>query len=434
MSFSGKVMFISVHGDPLARLGGLQSGGQNVYVRELARALDQMGIQVDIFTHWSDPELAQIEYLGKKSRVIRLSGGFKGFHSKRTMFNILPGFLQELSSFIGRKHYYSIIHSNYWLSGWVGLKLQNDLGIPRVHTSHSLGIVRQGALAIKAEENLALRLDTEKKLLTKANRVIATTPYEERVLLRHYQVPANKISIIPCGVNTSLFKPQKLSGSEKEAHPNNNQGIKTILFVGRFEENKGLGTLLKSLAILKEKYPLTAKISRLVVVGGDELGLPQGEISSEKREYMRFIAENGISELVKFAGPVDHKNLPAFYQKAYVTVIPSYYESFGLVSLEAMACGCPVVASCTGGLKYNIIHGRTGLLVEPRNPEELASAINFLLVNDKIRMQMSKEAENYGKQLSWHKVAAKIVNLYLEVIEWQKKLATKNQSLYWLQI
>jgi len=137
---------------------------------------------------------------------------------------------------------------------------------------------------------------------------------------------------------------------------------------------------------------------------------------------------------VKFAGPVDHKYLPAFYQKAYVTVIPSYYESFGLVSLEAMACGCPVVASCTGGLKYNIIHGRTGLLVEPRNPEELASAINFLLVNDKIRMQMSKEAENYGKQLSWHKVAAKIVNLYLEVIEWQKKLATKNQSLYWLQI
>ncbi|NPV73956.1 MAG: glycosyltransferase [Pelotomaculum sp.] len=431
MVFPGKVMLISVHGDPLARLGGIQSGGQNVYVREMARALDSMGIQVDVFTHWSDPGLPRSEPLGRKSRVIRLTGGSKGFHSKHQMFGMLPMLVKELIQHVGNPCHYAVIHSNYWLSGWVGLQLQKILRIPRIHTSHSLGTVRKDAISTKGNEPLAVRLRVEREVLKKADRVIATTPFEEKILKKHYFVPNDNISVVPCGVNTELFRPLKNSKLDRRF---SDQERKTVLFVGRFEENKGLGVLLKSFKILKEKYPLTAARTRLVIAGGDCLELPLNALSAEKKQYLKFIGENRISELVEFAGPLKHEDLLAYYNDASITVVPSYYESFGLVAVEAMACGCPVIASRTGGLRHNVLHGKTGLLVEPKSPEELASAINFLLTDEKARKQMSGEAAIHGKRFSWLKVASQISGIYREVTGWKEKYDPKSQEISWLQI
>lgn len=207
MVLPGKIIFISVHGDPLTKLGGIQSGGQNVYVRELVRALDSMGMRVDVFSHWSDAELPRTEPLGRNSRVIRLAAGCKGFRSKHQMFGMLPMFIRELKQHVGNPCRYTVIHSNYWLSGWVGLQLQKSLGIPRVHTSHSLGAVRKDALATDGKEPLAVRLRVESELLQGANRVIATTPVESNVLTSFYSVPPENISKVPCGVNISLFHP-----------------------------------------------------------------------------------------------------------------------------------------------------------------------------------------------------------------------------------
>ncbi|MFZ5632662.1 MAG: glycosyltransferase [Bacillota bacterium] len=423
--YPDKVMFISDHGDPLAELGGIQSGGQNVYVRELVRALDFMGIEADVFTHWSDPGRPQIEPLGRKSRVIRLAAGRKGFCSKHKMFSMLPRFIKELKQFSGKNlRQYAIIHSNYWLSGCVGLQMQNSLHIPRVHTSHSLGIVRKNALNSGISEPLTLRLRVERELLQRANRVIATTPLEKDVLAGFYSVLPENVSVVPCGVNTGFFRP--LNSKPGPGQPAARK--KTVLFVGRFEKNKGIEILLKSFAILKDKHPATALCSRLLIAGGDPLDVSPEALSYEKKKYLEFIRENGISDLVAFAGPLKQEVLPAYYSNACVTVIPSHYESFGLVAVEAMACGCPVIASRTGGLQHNVLHGKTGLLVSPQNPDELASAINHLLTNERARKKMSTEAALHGKQFSWQKIAFNMVNVYKEVIRWQKAYQPKSQN------
>lgn len=422
MVLPGKIMFISDHGDPLAKLGGIQSGGQNVYVREMVRALDSLGLRADVFTHWSDPRLPQVEPIGRNSRVVRLAAGSKGFHSKHKMFDMLPLFMRDIKDFAGNLYRYTIIHTNYWLSGWVGLQLQRALGIPRVHTSHSLGSVRKGAMAAQSSESFSLRLRVEKELLQGADRVIATTPIERKVLMEAYSVSPGKIKVVPCGVDTSRFRPP---GSNITPYSCLGGQKKIVLFVGRFEENKGLKVLLRSMSILKKEYPLTAGMTRLVIAGGDSLERSPEKMSAEKRGFLEYIRENGISDLVTFTGPLSHEVLPAYLAGASVTVVPSYYESFGLVAVEAMACGCPVIASRTGGLQHNILHGRTGLLVEPKNPEELAKAVNYLLTREEVRKRMSREAALHGKQFSWQRIAASVAELYKEETGWKKITVTE---------
>lgn len=416
MDFHGRVLFISVHGDPLARLGSIQSGGQNVYVRELVQALDSLGIGVDIFTHYSDPKFPKVEPLGENSQVIRLPAGYKGFRSKHQMLQILPRFMSELKQYIGKRNNYTLIHSNYWLSGWVGLQLQKICRIPRVHTSHSLGIVKKNALGMDSPL-LSVRLQIEKEVLQKADQVIATTPLEQKILSDYYSVKPQNLSLVPCGVSTNLFHPSE----DNKPHEFLRENKKIILFVGRFEENKGLQVLLKSFDILKKKHPLTAGETLLVIVGGDSLDTPSASLSSEKKKYMKFIREKGLSDQVVFTGPVQHRSLPSWYASAWVTVVPSYYESFGLVALEAMACGCPVIASRTGGLQQNVLHRKTGLLVEPKNPEDLATAINYLLTNEKARKEMARQAALHGKKFCWKKTASNLVAIYKEVADGRRK-------------
>ncbi|MDN5365482.1 MAG: D-inositol-3-phosphate glycosyltransferase [Thermacetogenium sp.] len=261
MGFSGKMLFLSVHGDPLAKLGKIQSGGQNVYVREVVKALDSLGIAVDVFTHHSDPQVPNREPLGKNSQVIRLPAGHKGFIPKSQMLKLLPRFLNELKEHIGTGNNYTLIHSNYWHSGWVGLQLQKSYGIPRVHTSHSLGIVRKKAL--DADNPLfSTRLKIEKEVLQKADKVIATTPLEQKIIANYYSVKPQKISMVPCGVNTKLFRPSENNKAREILQVDK----KIILFVGRFEENKGLPVLLKALDILKKNHPATLAEAMLVIV------------------------------------------------------------------------------------------------------------------------------------------------------------------------
>lgn len=424
--FLGRVMFISVHGDPLVKLGGIQSGGQNVYVRETVQALDTQGVPVDVFTHWSDSESPQIEYIGSRSRVIRLAAGHKGFIPKNKMYDILSNFLEELKIFVNNSCDYSVIHSNYWLSGWVGLQLQKKKNIPRVHTSHSLGLVRKRNMAVEQDESFILRLRTEKEVLVLANRVVATTPEEKDILTRKYTVSPDKINMVPCGVNINLFqKPELFRTKDLKSRSRRN----SILFVGRFEENKGLSVLLKALGVLKTKHSSMTEMPRLVIVGGDSLDISSLDMSPEKKKYIEIIEENGLSQMVEFIGPVDHKELSNYYSEAAITVVPSYYESFGLVAIEAMAGGCPVIASRTGGLQHTIKHGTTGLLVEPKNHQALAEAIDYLLNNENERKKMARNAAHYTKRYSWQGIAGELQNIYREVSLWQKYRITQIRDI-----
>ncbi|ATW25509.1 glycosyltransferase [Candidatus Formimonas warabiya] len=410
--FPGKIMFISVHGSPLAKLGGIQSGGQNVYVRELVKALDQLGVTVDVFTHWTDISQPQITPMGKKSRVIRLAAGSPGFRPKHEMAGNLPKFLKELKQYMTSPYSYTLIHSNYWLSGWVGLNLRRSSRMKLIHTSHSLGAVRKGALIKTPDPSMTNRLNIEKELFQTADRVIATSPSEKAVLSNYYTVPSKKIKVVPCGINAGIFHPD----NQKSKPDHLPLKKRMILFVGRFEENKGLNILLQSLVILQNKFPLTAASTCLTVVGGDELNLLPHQISPEKQRYLDFIKAKGLTDLVKFIGPISHEDLVTYYRNASITIIPSFYESFGLVAVEAMASGCPVIASRTGGLADNVINGKTGFLVKPKDPEELAGAINKLLTDEQLRRHMKKEASIHGRQFSWLDIAWNMLSIYKEVI------------------
>lgn len=440
MLLPGKVMVISMHGDPLDTLGGIQSGGQNVYVRELVKALDSRGVAVDVFSHHANRELPESEMIGARSNVIRLSAGHGGFLPKRQMFSVLPGFIRELVQHMQGGGKYAVIHSNYWLSGWAGLQLQNGLGIPRIHTSHSLGVVRQQAMENDSRESAPLRLAAERCLLQKSDGVIATTPLERDILTDSYAVPPGRISVLPCGVDTEVFHPAPgMPDSEGDG------GKKTILFVGRFEENKGLEVLLNAVALLKSSARPTPGF-RLVIAGGDRLGLPAAALSSEKKRCLQLIRdlglhrgdsdahhhEPGARRLVSFVGPQTHQQLSGLFARAWVTVVPSYYESFGLVALEAMACGCPVIASRTGGLKQIVINGKTGLHAEPKNPRDLARALNFLLADEQLRERMSRQAALHGKQFAWTTIALKTLELYRKVIRCSQTARTNDIS--WRQI
>ncbi len=425
MSLSGRVMFISVHSDPLDTLGGVQSGGQNVYVRELVKAMDANGVAVDVFTHHANRELPESEPIGNHSSVIRLSAGFKGFLPKRQMFSVLPDFTKELVQQMKGMGKYALIHSNYWLSGWTGLQLQKGLAIPRVHTSHSLGTVRQQSLGNSDKELAPFRIAAEQYSLQTSDRVIATTPLEKDILMNSYAVSPNRIRLVPCGVDTEIFHPFVMPNL------NDDGGKKTVLFVGRFEENKGLAVLLRSIAILKELSLPTSGL-RLVIAGGDRVDLPPDAMSSEKMRYLEITRNLGILDLVSFVGPQTHRQLSELFNKAWVTVVPSYYESFCLVALEAMTCGCPVIASKTGGLKHTVIHGKTGLHVEPQNPMDLARVLNFLLANKQLREKMSRQAALHGKQFAWEIIASKTVDIYKDVIRCSRVQNTKNIS--WRQI
>lgn len=418
-----KVMVLSMHGDPLASLGGKQSGGQNVYVREMVRALDFNGVAADVFTHWSDPTLPHTQRLGERSRVIRLAGSKKGFLTKEQLYGGLPMFQADLEEYLGRSGQYSLIHSNYWLSGSVGAKLQEKLEIPLVHTSHSLGVVRSKAVS-NMTHNYRIRIETEKKLLTDSNRIIATTAWEKGILTSSYKVPSSSIAVIPCGINHSVF------GIGSLEHTSKHSDRRKILYVGRFEENKGLAVLLEAFAILVKSDRFSKeKLPRLIIAGGDSLATTDKEMSLEKKNCLKFIEEQRLAPYVSFVGPITHDKLSEYYRSASLTAVPSYYESFGLVAAEAMACGCPVVASRTGGLQSNILDQETGLLVEPRNPEQLADAIYRLLSDETLRLRMSRKAAASSKRFSWQDVASRILEVYREVTQCSS-VTMKTQSMF----
>lgn len=405
-------MLVSVHGDPLAALGGIQSGGQNVYVRELTVALDQLGYGVDVFTHWNDPRAPQAEPLGEQSRVIRLGAGSKCFVPKDKLFHLLPGFLRELRQWKQQHHLaYQLVHSNYWYSGWVGRQLGRLCAIPQVHTSHSLGAVKAMASQETSKPVMVNRLREERRILHRADAVVATSPPEGEVLHRSYGVPREKIRLIPCGVDPSIFRPRDRAGDRARL------GIKeqkVILYVGRLEKTKGPETLLHAFSRITNAAGNGSEME-LWIAGGTPAGA--GVKPGPFEHHLRSLCQDlGINQRVRFLGAIAQQELPVYYSAADVCVIPSFYESFGLVAIEAMACGCPVVASRVGGLSYTVKHGITGLTVEPRDPERLAQGIMQVLGDETFRHTLSENASaRVAEHFTSPQVARQMAELYCEV-------------------
>jgi glycosyltransferase involved in cell wall biosynthesis len=391
---------ISVHGDPTAEIGTEGAGGQNIYVRELGLELAQRGCQVDLFTRREDPHQPDIEELAPGCRTIRLTAGPAEFIPRTDLFFYLPAFVEAWLDFQQRSdRRYTLIHTNYCLSGWVGLQLKFRLGLPQVHTYHSLGAVKY-----RDVENppplASIRHGVEWACLEQSDCVVATSPQEAEDL-RQLVSEQGRIKIIPCGINAGHF------GSVTQEAARQSLGIappsRVVLYVGRFEPRKGIETLVKACAQIPKPF-------QLYLVGGSREG---GSDSQEQQRIRALVKALDLEKVAVFTGRVSQQDLPAYYAAADVCVVPSYYEPFGLVAIEAMAAGTPVIASDVGGLRHTVVHNKTGLLVPACNPNKLAVAIWELLSQASRRQAYGEVGRNWVQsQFSSAAVARKIQALY----------------------
>ncbi|MBI4302397.1 MAG: glycosyltransferase [Chloroflexi bacterium] len=396
-----RIAVVSVHGCPLARLGEKDAGGMNVCIRELGRELGRRDLHVDVFTRWHDPQLAQVEELGPNARVIHLPVGDAN-ESKEQLYPHLPQFLDHLLQFAENHDLsYQLIQSHYWLSGQVASWLRHQWRIPHVAMFHTLGEVKQRARS--GEKEPPIRIETEKRVVASADCIIAATAHEKSQLTRLYEARPQKVAIIPCGVDLNRFRPLNKAEARQKLGLTNS---KILLFVGRIEPFKGLDLLIETMAQIEDKCGL-----HLIIVGGDA---HQDEI-----KRLRLLAQElGVAARVTFGGAVDHEKLPLYYNAADVCMIPSYHESFGMVALEALACGVPVIASRVGGLQDIVRDGETGYLIPWHCPEPFAERLELLIGNDTLRRNFSRAARASVEKFNWPVIADSILKRYSSLIEY----------------
>ena len=392
-----RAAFISFHACPLAAPGQGKSGGMNVYVRELSRAMGESGIPVDIYTREHDPERDKIEWIAPNVRVIHLPGGPHD-SGVSELFVHLPGFLKELESFLEEEAIeYDVVHSHYWLSSWLGQRLAKELSIPHVVTFHTLALIKMQSRAgeMEPEEREAV----EREAMLSADRIIAFSGHERDSMARLYGADPGKVMLAPCGVDLTKFRPMDQKEVRQKLGLN---GEKLLLYVGRVEPLKGLDLLVETAAQMEAEGDGV----RMMVVGGGGPGEPETD------RVRQLAKERQVEGLIDFVGRVNHDELPLYYNAADVCVVPSYYESFGLVALESMACGTPVVATRVGGLPTLVHHGHTGYLKSWRCPEAFANSLEMIISSERLQESLGTAARRRAEKMGWPNVASMISDEY----------------------
>ena len=396
-----QLAMFSIHSSPIGELGTKNTGGMSVYIRELARELGSRGHRVDIYTKLNGSGNDQIIDLYDNVRLIHLRAGNNGHVQKLTLYYYLADFLRALEKFKDQQELrYDLIHSHYWLSGRLGNWVQERWNIPHIVMFHTLGMVKN--IVGLAEQEPDLRLATERKLVQSSQRILAPTPAEKLNLIKFYHAAGEKIGVVPCGVNLDLFQPRDKHAARKMLGLAAN--TPTALYVGRFDPIKGIDRLLKAVAHLRRQQRV-----HLLIVGGD------GPETDEFQSLKNLARELGIEDSVTFVGRVEQKRLPPYYSAADTLVIPSYYESFGLVGLESLACGTPGVSTPVGAMSAILQNGKAGTLVENAEPARLAEGIAAIFARQQAGEFSAEKVRASVCQFGWKNVAADIINEYAAV-------------------
>ena len=404
------IALISEHGDPAAQIGKDAAGGQNVYVRQVGEALAKLGWQVDMFTRKSNPDDATIVEHTPHCRTIRLVAGPETYIPRDRLFEYMPAFVAAFQKFQQQEGVnYPLAHTNYWMSGWVGLELQKHQNIQLLHTYHSLGAIKY--LTVDHIPEIAqTRLAVERQMLEQSHCIVSTSP-QEMDDLRSLVSQRGRIEVVPCGTDIDNFQP--ISKTEARQQLGINSQGKILLYVGRFDPRKGIETLVRAYAQLVERSADPENL-RLLIVGGSD---PQEHDGAERLRIEGIVHSLGIGASIEFVGMVGHDRLPLYYTAADVCVIPSHYEPFGLVAIEAMACGTPVVASAVGGLKFTVVPEETGLLVPAKDEAAFAEAIERILTDDLWVQQLRTQAvTRVQDHFSWTGVAVQLSDLYRSLL------------------
>ena len=399
------IAVVSVHTSPLARPGTRDSGGLNVYVRSLAREMARRGHTMDVFPRRTDADSPEIIELNDpdgpagRTRVIQVTAGPLDA-DKRAQRRHLNEFRRGVFAFQERNDLsYDLVHSHYWMSGWVGRTLADCWEAPHVVMFHTLAEAKNRHHL--GEREPKYRIAGERTVVAGADRIICAGEGEARMLTDLYRAQRSAIDVIPCGVDVGHFRP--IDRAEARAHVGLDPDEPLILFVGRIEPLKGIDVLIQAASHLEGPF-------RVLVVGGDE------KDGRRLRDLERLARELGVAEHITFTDAASREELPYYYNAADVCAVPSYYESFGLVALEAMACGVPVVATRVGGLKDTVQDGRTGYLVPWRCPEPFAERLDLLLTNEPLRRSLGREARAVAETYRWSRVAEEVESVYHDLV------------------
>jgi D-inositol-3-phosphate glycosyltransferase len=393
-----QIAMFSIHSSPIGELGTKNTGGMSVYIRELARQLGARGHCIDIYTRLNGSKHNQIIDLDDNVRLIHLSAGNNGYVQKLALYYYLSDFFRALQRFKQQQNLqYDLIHSHYWLSGRLGNWVQDRWNLPHIIMFHTLGTVKN--IAGVADQEPDLRIATEKKLAKTCQRILAPTAREKNNLLTYYKAPAVKIGVVPCGVNLDLFQPMDRAVARQRLGFDDNESI--VLYVGRFDPIKGIDRLLKAATHLQDRRRL-----RLVIIGGD------GPDTPEYQNLQKMTRKLGLQNTVTFVGRIEQKHLPPYYSAADVLVVPSYYESFGLVGLESLACGTPVVATEVGAMRSILQEGQTGRIVTRANPRSLAQAIETFITGSGVKKLSADMVRASVLKFGWSNVAAAVIDEY----------------------
>lgn len=408
-----RIAMFSTHSDPLAAIGSMEAGGQNVYIKNLTAHLDKMGWGVDVFTRLDNSHKKQIASIGKRSRVIRLRAGKPIYIHKSQLHPYFLEFYQNFLAFIEQKNPYSLFHGHHYDGGQIALFAHREFKKPLVVNFHSLGQIRyetqkKYAFNVNGQKLFDERIKMEKDIIQNASLIISLAETEKRDLHFFYDSPKEKIKVIPGGVNIKEFVPFSKEKAREILNLAKEDFI--LLFIGRMEWRKGIGTLISAVRFLQNDIPNL----KALIVGGRIFGLQKNK--DDFKEYKRLLKkaeEEGVKEKIQFMGRVDQGRLPLCYSSGDILVIPSYYEPFGLVALEGMASKIPIVASRKGGLRFTVQDGKNGLLFEPRNAVDLSEKILNIYRSSQLAKSLVENAYNDAiKKYSWKTIAQEISNEY----------------------
>ncbi|NYH78718.1 D-inositol-3-phosphate glycosyltransferase [Actinopolyspora biskrensis] len=403
-----RVAVFSLHTSPLEQPGTGDAGGMNVYVAQTARRMAQLGTEVEIFTRATSSEIPPVAELAPGVTVRNIvAGPFEGLDK-----NDLPAQLCAFGAGALRVEarqepgYYDVVHSHYWLSGQVGWLARERWGVPLVHTAHTLAKVKNAALAEGDKPEPSVRVVGEEQVVADADRLVANTETEARELVTRYEADPADVAVVPPGVDLERFTPGDRGAARDRLGLEADSVVLT--FVGRVQPLKGPDVLLRSVAELLGRRPELRPVLRVLMVGG-----PSGN-GTERPEAMERLAETlGIADVVRFSPPQWGEDLVAVYRASDLVAVPSYNESFGLVALEAQACGTPVVAAAVGGLSVAVSDGVSGRLVEGHAPADWADVLSSLVWNPGLRERLGAAAPDNAARFSWQRTTESLLETYV---------------------
>ena len=410
---NGRIATLMVHTSPLDQPGIGDAGGMNIYVLESAQRMAAMGVSIDIFTRRTDSAQADIVEISPGVRVRHFDCGH-GTLTKEQLPIHISGLSQEFSR-IMRTENYDVIHSHYWLSGKVAMPAAKELGIPLVHTMHTMARVKNLNLAEGETPEPMIRVQGETQVVAAANALIANTDAEGASLVSLYDACPDTVHVVSPGVDLYTFTPGE-SRSAARDQIGQPQDALVVSFVGRIQPHKGPEVLIRATSELVKHSPLLRHKLIVNIVGGAS-GANTEEVDRLK-ELTTWLA---IDDVVRFSPPVPREDLPQWYRAADLVIVPSYSESFGLVALEAQACGTPVVATAVGGLRTAVADGISGVLVDGHDPKAWSSVISRLLQEPQRRVLLSMGAIEHASHFGWDVTARGTLDIYDQVISEARK-------------